>query len=285
MSAVTINKSVGRNGVNHYEDVLKVQTLLNKFISGWQLDVEILVLDGLCGNKTRTAIGIFQSLFLGHKNPDRRVDPGEDKPTLKALNGPLDQPKLGDPHDTTQRAVQRVLRDAHVDNIRFTLGDDSFTPQDFHAVASRFETRFLRAFHDPSQGDNAQYFHANDGDRSRGTMLVGFLEASGSFQKSVVIHEATHAVCDARATLMITDRAEAIAHLAQALYYRSSTGHNLSVGNAQTTDVLSHCGNIAVRMKMDATTVVREEDHDRLIELVRRLPSVNTNAGFFYDGI
>jgi hypothetical protein len=77
-----ISGSVGRNGDNNYDDVMTVQTLINK-----NLPVPLAPLeeDGLVGPHTIFAIEEFQRRRLRMNPPDGRVDPNGR--TLRALNG------------------------------------------------------------------------------------------------------------------------------------------------------------------------------------------------------
>jgi hypothetical protein len=61
-----LSASVGRHGINRYQDVLLIQKLLD--VRGFAVGE----LDGLCGNKMIRAIRKFQSNFL--RKPDGRID-------------------------------------------------------------------------------------------------------------------------------------------------------------------------------------------------------------------
>ena len=78
----TISASVGRNGVNRYEDVVTVQEMLNIIPAYQGGPVDDLVVDGKSGEKTVGAIMKFQR-FVGI-GADGRVDPSG--ATLAALN-------------------------------------------------------------------------------------------------------------------------------------------------------------------------------------------------------
>lgn len=71
-----IHHTVGRNAVNHYQDVLIVQALLRKHGASY------VKIDGICGPLTKKAIIEFQSKFYHH--PDGVVTPG--KKTIQHLN-------------------------------------------------------------------------------------------------------------------------------------------------------------------------------------------------------
>ncbi len=82
--AKSISASVGLNGVNRYDDVVVIQKLLNQVpvIEGGPSP--LLVVDGICGPKTRGAIQQFQLKQFGWSGADGRVDPGQQ--TLARLN-------------------------------------------------------------------------------------------------------------------------------------------------------------------------------------------------------
>jgi hypothetical protein len=82
-----ISQTVGQKSLNLTQDVKTVQTLLNRamktYIRFGQTQ-EKLTPDGICGSKTITAIGYFQSMVMRHKYPDKRIEPN--KNTWKKLN-------------------------------------------------------------------------------------------------------------------------------------------------------------------------------------------------------
>ena len=70
-----IDASVGQSGVNRQVDVMVIQSRLTTLINDGLLPgLAPLAVDGQCGTKTKDAIGSFQRRFLGHQNPDKRVD-------------------------------------------------------------------------------------------------------------------------------------------------------------------------------------------------------------------
>jgi hypothetical protein len=88
---MAILKSVGdprRGAVNQPLDVLAVQSLLNNWILFGALNGRSPVLNsGKCDAAMIKAIGAFQSIVMGMRYPDRRIDPG--RPTWKVLSGPV----------------------------------------------------------------------------------------------------------------------------------------------------------------------------------------------------
>jgi hypothetical protein len=91
--ARTIAASVGKGAVNHKDDSMTVQELLNGVPPEQGGPVPPLKVDGLPWQKTIAAIQNFQKVALGHKWPDGRVDPGGK--TLAKLNE-FDQPLVAE---------------------------------------------------------------------------------------------------------------------------------------------------------------------------------------------
>ncbi len=74
---IKLSGSVGKNAQNHPEDVMTIQGRLMKWIGMGHLPgVDTIAVDGICGPRTRRAIGAFQKKIMGFQNPDCRVDPG-----------------------------------------------------------------------------------------------------------------------------------------------------------------------------------------------------------------
>jgi len=80
----SIAQSVGERGVNRAEDVRSVQTLINRYAQA--LSLAPLQPDGSAGERTVSAIRLFQRRAVLLLAPDARVDPGGR--TWRALSGP-----------------------------------------------------------------------------------------------------------------------------------------------------------------------------------------------------
>lgn len=234
---VTLTAPVGFGKTNAKTDVMNVQLLLNKFIVPGRLALPVLVVDGDCGKKTRAAIKAFQGFFLGWKDPDGGVSPG--KPTLAALNGSINQPQLGDPSETTRQTVIKTLKSVVIKP--FVMDGKPMSSADLHQVADAVSLRQIEVVYAPGLNDNAEYHHNTN------AMYLGFQTAASAFLKSVVVHEATHAVLDQRGRPQTVLQAEALAFIAQCVYYRQLRGshiHEVSYGPSAT--VLMLAGNIAI---------------------------------------
>ncbi|AUB84473.1 hypothetical protein THSYN_28420 [Candidatus Thiodictyon syntrophicum] len=74
---LSISASVGVSGVNRPEDVTTIQKAVNQVPTTSGGPLTPLVLDGICGSKTKKAIQDFQLKHFGWKGADGRVDPGQ----------------------------------------------------------------------------------------------------------------------------------------------------------------------------------------------------------------
>lgn len=82
--AKSITASVGMGGVNRSTDTITIQQLLNNVSPYDGGPSPPLVVDGICGPKTKAAIQNFQLKQFGWSGADGRVDPGQQ--TLERLN-------------------------------------------------------------------------------------------------------------------------------------------------------------------------------------------------------
>lgn len=102
----TIAGSVGQGGKNAKPDVVTVQELLNKVPLGEGGPEAPLKVDGLAWSKTIAAIRRFQSVNLGHKWPDGRVDPqGKTFTRLNDYDQPAPAPQPPPPSQHYQHIV------------------------------------------------------------------------------------------------------------------------------------------------------------------------------------
>lgn len=101
-----IEQSVGKNGMNRFDDVKLVQSLLNFWSSralsfGYppeygetNLGVKLqpLAVNGVCSENLINWIKVAQNALCGHKHPDGRVDPVD---FLSGLGGNIGVKKTG----------------------------------------------------------------------------------------------------------------------------------------------------------------------------------------------
>jgi hypothetical protein len=125
-TSVVISASVGVNGKNLSNDVVKIQEALNKVPQNQGGTLPLLVVDGVCGSKTKNAIKNFQLHHFGFPGADGRIDP--DKQTIAKLNQVLfsNSPKLDPVNDAALLAaltanfslVQQGVRAANANILR-----------------------------------------------------------------------------------------------------------------------------------------------------------------------
>ncbi|MEP7036700.1 MAG: peptidoglycan-binding protein [Acidobacteriota bacterium] len=132
-TSVVISASVGINGRNFFDDVIKIQRALNKVPQNQGGTLPPLVEDGVCGPKTNKAIQNFQLHHFGFSGADGRVDPN--KQTIVKLNQVLfsNSPKL-DPADDSRfltallanfALVQQGVRAANANILRAKIVVDA----------------------------------------------------------------------------------------------------------------------------------------------------------------
>lgn len=132
-TTVVISASVGINGRNIFDDVIKIQRTLNKVPQNQGGTLPLLVEDGICGPKTNKAIQNFQLHHFGFSGADGRVDP--DKQTIIKLNQVLfsNSPKLNPIDDASFLAalvanfnlVQQGVRAANTNILRAKIVVDA----------------------------------------------------------------------------------------------------------------------------------------------------------------
>ena len=282
MLAYAMKGSVGLNGRNQHDDVVYVQRLLNRFIGPTGMAIEKLVDDGICGSLTRGAIKLFQEVYCGFKYPDQRVDPG--KTTQQKLLGPIDQPRLGDPHEPSLQSVIQVLRSTQLSLVSFELNGTNIHFHDYFEASKFFSDRKILVYHQPGKGNSAEYFHKNS-PPLRGYMLIGFREASNALQRSVVVHEATHALLDLRGNHMTVADSEALGYMAQSMYYYGVTGQDFVASEVgPSAAALTQAVNIARRIRSTGSTRITASEESSLMEQIKALPTVRPSTYFDYDG-
>lgn len=277
-----IQNSVGQNGINRQSDVVEIQKLLNRFIVPGHLVGAPLVTDGIAGNLTKGAIGQFQRTYAGFQYPDKRVDPAGK--TFVALNGPVSPPKAKIVLSEEAKSVIRVLRGSAISSVHFSMGTTTVQPGHFRRVADAIESGRISVVWMDALGNNAEYHHSNVGGQM-GMFVIGFKHPRTWLQRSVIVHEATHAIGDYWGKPMTVQFGEALAHLAQGMYYFHQTGKYVTGVHPKSAAVLKICVDIAKRLKKSKTLDVALGEVFSLGSELLQLPTVKPNTAFFYDGI
>ena len=269
-----IKLSVGRYGNKNSADVVVVQTLLNRFIVPGRLALPVLGTDGVCGKKTKAAMKVFQSAFLGHKEPDGRVDPG--RSTLIALNGSINQPQIGDPNELTRQAVMDILKS--LPSFSFTLGQMKIGRADLEEIGRIVEERRIDIVYEPWLGKSAA------SEQIPNVMKLGFQKASTALRRGVIVHESVHAILDKRSQMETMRNSEAASFIAQATYYYAQNKrHIYEVGLAAMGSLFTYAGNMAIYiLKIEC---YRPEDLQGVYGMMFQIPGYDNSSVFAYDGI
>jgi hypothetical protein len=115
-------------------------------------------------------------------------------------------------------AVVTVLVGEGVGKMKaFTFDSFTFVPIHFYVIALKFTDGKITAIYDSKAGSTATY------DTSQNRFEIGFLSASNESRRALIIHEATHAVCDFFSARMDIATSESIAYIAQCVYARANS--------------------------------------------------------------
>jgi hypothetical protein len=126
--------------------------------------------------------------------------------------------------------VLSVLRSGGVDKIKpFTAYGQSIFPIYYKSLAARL-----------SMFDSIQVVQTTDGNveyiPADNKMIIGFPPTHEPHKKALVIHEATHAVCDMIKMPVNNDVGEVLAYVAQCQYYKANAG-NIDLGDDRDSDI------------------------------------------------
>jgi hypothetical protein len=114
--------------------------------------------------------------------------------------------------------VVSVLCGEGVSKMRvFTFESYTFVPVLFPFIAYQITQGKVGVTYSSTLGTKAIY------NSTENKFYLGFLSADSESRRALVIHEATHAVCDFQAAKMDVAASESIAYIAQCLYARANT--------------------------------------------------------------
>jgi hypothetical protein len=149
----------------------------------------------------------------------------------KPAQGPVNPHPEAD-WETTQdlaakAAALSILKGHDLSVINFVWNHLRFDSYAYGQVARLIEQGRIAVDFDPSQNDQAEY------DSDANTLHFGFTSVSSPTKAALVVHEATHAALDMmRANGLAVLESEAIAYLAQCLFYVKKTGCYLDANKA-----------------------------------------------------
>ena len=122
---------------------------------------------------------------------------------------------------TPKRLVTNILTSGETAKMKpFSVGGNMIQPVHYQTLAIRmlFFDSVTVHYHSKYQ-DRAKYFPSED------KMFIGFQSIIPMEGKSLIIHEATHAVCDMMSMSMTRADSESLGYIAQCLHYRTNFGN------------------------------------------------------------
>lgn len=150
-----------------------------------------------------------------------------------------------------KQTVIDTLKDNHTQSINFNLTGSTglnlgVSSADLSKVATFIEQDKISVVEGNVPAGMAKYTSADDGADKANTMYVGANNTSESVFKSLLVHEAVHAVFDINKTTLPWLDNEVIAYIAQGFYVKSA-GHSsgLSQQAFLGLEIANAFGNIA----------------------------------------
>ncbi|CAN5195131.1 hypothetical protein BH20ACI1_BH20ACI1_01080 [soil metagenome] len=131
-----------------------------------------------------------------------------------------------------KQIVRNVLMTGTSQIKDFTVSGQFLTAIYYQALAARmalFDS--VKVEHKPTLNGKAEYISKNN------TMYLGFTSTMEETNKAIIIHEATHAVCDMlKMNLMIAD-SEVMAYVAQCQYIYTKSNYRIE-GSTKSKDAI-----------------------------------------------
>ncbi len=126
-----------------------------------------------------------------------------------------------------KQKVIDTLKDKHTQSIKFSLTGTtgmtiSLSSGDFLSTAAAIENGQINIVEGGVPTGTAKYTLTDDGDAKANTLYVGENNATENVFKSLLVHEAVHAVFDLKKTTMPWLDNEVVAYIAQGFYLKSA---------------------------------------------------------------
>ena len=122
-----------------------------------------------------------------------------------------------------------------IEKVNFKFGSYEIRASMYTEVAKRISSGKLEVFYDGNKGEEAEY------DPTDNRMILGFTDVKPVAKASLLVHEATHAICDYQKRSINRVTSEALAYIAQALFFETARPGEFLDGpcNRQASTVLS----------------------------------------------
>lgn len=141
------------------------------------------------------------------------------------------------PQTAAKLYVMNTLMGGHARSVNFTLGGVTVRSSMFQHVALAIGKGKIGVIYVPSMAGEAEYYSGNKAVlgwnpadwRAPNTMMLGFTSNTDPRNSALVIHEAVHAGFDMEKRSMNLMTSEAVAYVAQAMYFFRVWGWNYNL--------------------------------------------------------
>jgi hypothetical protein len=182
-----------------------------------------------------------------------------------------------DKNARVKQYVVNVLMGGETDKIRpFTAFGQSIFPIYYKTLGTRISL-FDSVKVIKSDQNDARYFPGNN------KMYLGFEATTDQFLKSLLVHEATHAVSDMIRMPVNNDVGEVLAYVAQLQYYKATVG-DIDVfvpGDESMNNILKLAGSIAWNILNGSTPTA--SDYNDLRTKIAAHPDYSEYAAYRAD--
>jgi hypothetical protein len=121
--------------------------------------------------------------------------------------------------EAATQMVKNVLLSSQVDKIKpFSIGGFTLSPCYYRGLAGFMMLGSPTVVYDYTYSGEAEYRPGSN------KLIIGFESIGYNENRGIIIHEATHAVCDMLKIKMIRGDAEAMAYIAQCQFMRANFG-------------------------------------------------------------
>jgi hypothetical protein len=183
---------------------------------------------------------------------------------------------------SVKQLVKNVLFSGEVDKIKhFTVGGFTLAPCYYKGLAG-----YISMFDSPQVIYNSNYDGTAEYFPKSNRLYIGFQSTLYSENKGMIIHEATHAVCDMLGIQILRGDSEVLAYVAQCQYMRANFGdYRLEDSSDPIMDeIFKKAWAIATTIQNDNTP--SESDYADLRQEISKHPYYSRSAEpAAYDGI
>lgn len=123
------------------------------------------------------------------------------------------------PQEFVTPAIVKLLLVGSIEKVNFNFGPYQIRSSMYADVANCIASRRLEVVYDLNLGDVAKYDPVDD------KMCLGFTNVSKVSNSALIVHEATHAICDYQHAGINRATSEALAYLAQAFFFQIGRPH------------------------------------------------------------